>query len=953
MPVGRTTNILGQMRLDVPMFRQLDGGDAYDSDVLAGRVLADARPLVVRGFKMLVAGAVGRSADSLVLQVAGGILINITATEAGSVLRVPDNRTDETLRATNARVDGGFTANSTNYVGLDLLRSADETTSDTAHFLDQDSNEEFPAQVPLARTLDYRIVISTTTFASTPNLVPISIVATDPQNRVSSIQDARSLLFRLGTGGSNPQVVAPYAWPGTRNELTAADPSIGGDRAITGLKSWVDSMMTRLWEVGGGEYWYSGTADRNVLLGSSVVFSSTDEPYEVVSGHVHWKGLVFTFDNSTGVVNEVADQLVALNGLTNLLDGECLYVDLDRSQDRTGGNAIVAQKGVLKTLGQSSPPGSRTVFAWRLGGQYYFRGLQRISTRPPPLPPASYGDSSHYVDSVTTDVTGQISAVGLRAFSDNLDPNHGGVVVLTGADPSGPLTNPLFFFDSPTGLNVQHRTQGWYDLCTVFTSAGVSGLRMGAASTGQLLATTGGVLTIDGIENLGWAVGSTVTIHFLADAFTTIQIRSLQTTPANSYKICTPGASGVFIPPGTRTTLTFCLDNQTGSIGGPPVWVQVNVVPPTGIVAGNFGGTPFYIAGLTADTSGRLSNVEVRSLADNLNTNNTGYLLMTGANPSGPLTNPRVRFDNTGLIVQDKIQGFIDVASVSPSNGVALGLANAQTFTGGGGTATVDGFDYSTWEYGSEITINFVAGAGAITVRHLQSPPINCRALYLAGGANIVIPAGTRKAIKFCLTSYTSFTGGAPVWAEVGDAPGVGGGGGTVNQVHPGGGITITGTLGDPVVNNAGVLSTIQGPGMLITGSAQNPNFALKIIGSISLGGFCSLGSTQIWFVGGDFTSQIPVPWEIPFEPFIAAGATTYSLKGFVFSWTGNTATIAPTINGSFIFAAGAAIGVGQVGTSITLGPFAIPGGSNRRMGLSASPSGSAQGQVAYLVTFS
>ena len=84
-------------------------------------------------------------------------------------------------------------------------------------------------------------------------------------------------MFRLGSGGSSPNPQNTWGWPGGRNETVSAD---AGDFSIHSFKGWMDAIMTRLFELGGGEYWYSNTADRNVRVLYSAVFSSTGEPYD-------------------------------------------------------------------------------------------------------------------------------------------------------------------------------------------------------------------------------------------------------------------------------------------------------------------------------------------------------------------------------------------------------------------------------------------------------------------------------------------------------------------------------------------------------------------------------------------------------------------------------------------------------------------------------------------------
>jgi hypothetical protein len=380
MSVLRQLNILGQMRLDVPHIRSIESSIAADFDVVAGRVQAGEKAVVIRGFGLANFDA-GTAANSVQLSTADGILYNMNASEAGTFLWVSADRDVETLNsATNARVSGSFTAGQVNYIGLDLTRSADSTTADLVQFLDPNTLLENAKNVPLGRTLDYRIVISTTPFSSSPNLVPIAKIKTDSSNNVGSaagdVQDARNILWRLGSGGDFPNRFSTFNWSQGRVEsVTGSGVFVGGDKSIQSQKDWMDAVMTRIWEIGGGENWYSTTADRNVRMVRvpSPVFASTGDNFEWVGGaNLHWQSLKLVFDNSNTTscyYNTVVDQTGDSAGLTDLADGECIYVDLDR----TANSAVTAKKAVLQTLSVPSIPGSRMVIAWRVGANVYTR----------------------------------------------------------------------------------------------------------------------------------------------------------------------------------------------------------------------------------------------------------------------------------------------------------------------------------------------------------------------------------------------------------------------------------------------------------------------------------------------------------------------------------------------------------------------------------------------------
>jgi hypothetical protein len=373
MSVTRQQNFLGQQRIDVPALRSLESSIANDFDVLAGRAMAGRAPLIISGLKMITTGAV--SADQLQLHVADSVVVHFNASESGSIFNIAPDRAVERLNSTNARMFGSFAPSATNYVGIDFLRVEDEDTADLTMFLDATQEQEIPRTVPLARIIDYKIVVSTRDFAAMPGVCPIAKVVTNASNEIVSVADARNLFFRLGSGGASPDSQFAFPWPGGRKEITSVgDVFTGGDKAITSQKGWMDAVMTRIWEVAGGEYWYSPTSERNIrFLHTGSPFVSTGEYFEWDGTHVHFKGLRVAFDNSTANYNQIADQTTNLAGLTDLLDGECLYVDLDRTNVRSGGTSLVAQKAPLTTLGAGTPPGSRLVFAWRFGTQVFTR----------------------------------------------------------------------------------------------------------------------------------------------------------------------------------------------------------------------------------------------------------------------------------------------------------------------------------------------------------------------------------------------------------------------------------------------------------------------------------------------------------------------------------------------------------------------------------------------------
>jgi hypothetical protein len=369
MAVKRQKHWLGQQRVDTTHLREVESAVVGDFDDLAGKILASSQPIVVSGMTIAMGAAVGNFATQLVLNTAGAILLHGSASEPGALFVVPTTQPAETLSTSNPHVAGSFTPNAINYIGIDLIRSVDDATADTVKFRSATTKKEFSQQVPLARTLQYSIVISPQDFSQTPNVAPVAEVQLDANGVVQSVTDCRQMMFRLGTGGSVPNPLAPYAWPGGRVEnpvtsTTTNDPFSGADKSIPSFIEFFHAMESRLWEVGGGEHWYSQTTDRDVLFirDSTNVFVSNGENFEWTGTNIHWKALSFDFGNSTATRNTINDQTVDSPGLTDLAVGQCIFVDLDRAVDAA---ALTAQKANLSTIGTPTIPGSRHIIAWR------------------------------------------------------------------------------------------------------------------------------------------------------------------------------------------------------------------------------------------------------------------------------------------------------------------------------------------------------------------------------------------------------------------------------------------------------------------------------------------------------------------------------------------------------------------------------------------------------------
>lgn len=364
MAVGRTFNWRGQMRVDVSHLRAVESSIIYDFDTLAGQAMAGGLPYVLTGFE-IASWSVGMAPTSLQVVTAGSVAFHYPASENGTMLFVPSDRSPETLSGINARVSGSFTANSTNYVGFDFVRQADDTTSDIVQFLDATTLTTSPKTIPLGRTLDYVIRISTTPFSADTTICPIAKVVTDANNLVTSVTDARTMYFRLANGGDSPNPLGVFPWSQGR-AVENAQSFTGGDKVISNEKEWKSAIMQRLWEVTGGEYWYSNVTDRNIKFMADPAVAALHTRLSITNNVIHaggvlsWSGLKVLLDNSTGAINNIVDDTVGVA----IADGDVIYVELNRYVDGSNLTATKVTQAQYNALPAPTRVGSRYILFW-------------------------------------------------------------------------------------------------------------------------------------------------------------------------------------------------------------------------------------------------------------------------------------------------------------------------------------------------------------------------------------------------------------------------------------------------------------------------------------------------------------------------------------------------------------------------------------------------------------
>jgi len=266
MAILTTSNLLSEQRYGVSDARRIESGVRNDFDTMVTAILTNTtQGYIVRGFNILVAGAIGAPANGLQLVADPGSVMNINASVSGTIFQTPSGTPNQVLNAaTNTNVSGSFAPNSTNYVGIDYNRFADSSTDETKYIWSAAANDEITTIAPAAQTLTFKVYITTSVWAV--NVLPIAIVTTDSNGNVVSISDCRWMYNSLETGGLNPNPSYVYPWAAGRNQApvtttsNSVDPFSGGDKQLGSDKEWKNAIMSILLEIKGTPQWFSGSS---------------------------------------------------------------------------------------------------------------------------------------------------------------------------------------------------------------------------------------------------------------------------------------------------------------------------------------------------------------------------------------------------------------------------------------------------------------------------------------------------------------------------------------------------------------------------------------------------------------------------------------------------------------------------------------------------------------------
>ncbi len=335
-------------RLDLPDFLSIDSYIQGDLKYLMKSFVGDAKPFILKGFEVISPNnAIGTQ--------------NISISIANSVVYYPGSTAGpyyhglEEGNALAAPLIPELRRNATNYVYLTLTTV--DTAKDTRALWDPDREAgvggEFTQDVNTQTVLTVEVNVSVSSFPD--NTIPVCKVVVNENFFIESIQDARDMMFRLGSGGLNPNPLNKYSWkqeptpPYSRKEsnttMTSAldpNPFKGGDKNIQSLKEWMDAVMTKLSELGGTAYWYENTSVYNLInvfkdaLGTSIKSKGIWSASDITPGMLVWSE-----DILLQAATDSKDVIIRANS-KNLNDNQVMYINRVRDTAINSGSVDVS-----------------------------------------------------------------------------------------------------------------------------------------------------------------------------------------------------------------------------------------------------------------------------------------------------------------------------------------------------------------------------------------------------------------------------------------------------------------------------------------------------------------------------------------------------------------------------------------------------------------------------------
>ena len=322
-------------RLDLSDVLAIDSYAAGDFKYLLKGLVNDTKPYILKGFDVIdPLNAIGtqscsiRIADSCVFypgSLAGPFFYGLPEGNVNSQPLVPELR-----------------KNAVNYVYLTFTTF--NTSTDSRAFWDPDKDGgaggEFTQDVNTESVLTCQVNVSVGAFPV--NTIPVAKITVGAVV-ITAIEDARDMMFRLGSGGISPDPYAGYNWralpnssfkreePPTTMQAGGVNPFEGADKNILSLKEWMDAVMTKLRELGGTIYWYEDSSTFSIVNTFIDALATTFKSKGLWMHDGTTPGLVtWTEDINIKIASDPRTYILRA-GNVSIADEQVAYLDLKRN----------------------------------------------------------------------------------------------------------------------------------------------------------------------------------------------------------------------------------------------------------------------------------------------------------------------------------------------------------------------------------------------------------------------------------------------------------------------------------------------------------------------------------------------------------------------------------------------------------------------------------------------
>lgn len=297
MAVLARVHITSQQRLDLPQLLGMESYTAYDFRALIEAFVGSSRPYIARGFEIT-----GKTGLFVSVSLADCFVFNPLDTN-GSFYLGDINATDQLVELPPSQPFVYLEARFSNITSAPISASYWDPLSVSGNT----EGAEFTATQNSQNMIEMELSVNTVGFST--DAIPITVCSTSNSD-ITTLSDARPMMFRLGTGGASPNPGYKFPWSpnrgepltvgsGTGNDTTSSFKSrdntgILNDKGIRSFKEMFDAICSRICEISGSSVWYSSSGSQVYVGGlslSGIYFDSIGHTLQPKTDFIYnWSG---------------------------------------------------------------------------------------------------------------------------------------------------------------------------------------------------------------------------------------------------------------------------------------------------------------------------------------------------------------------------------------------------------------------------------------------------------------------------------------------------------------------------------------------------------------------------------------------------------------------------------------------------------------------------------------